>query len=80
MIDLVINVIYKLLRVHFDVHFLFRFHNRNVNNFDDKDDTSYRYRNDNYKRFFYQLCDNSSKNRFKHSKLIICSLIIIQSK
>ena len=41
MIDFITNVTYKLLYIHFDVHFLFRFHNRNINNFDNKNDTSY---------------------------------------
>ena len=77
MIDLVTNVTYKLFHVYFDIHFLFKFYNRNVNNFDNKDDTNYRYRNDNYKRFSYQFYDNSNKGRFEYSKLIICSLIII---
>ena len=77
MINFVINITYKFLRIYFRVHFLFKFHSRGVNNFDNKNDTNYRYRNNNYKRFSYQLCDNSNKDRFKYSKIIICSLIII---
>ena len=36
MIDFVINIIYRFFRVYF----LFRFHNRDVNNFDNKNDTN----------------------------------------
>ena len=78
MIDLITSVTHKFFRIHFDVHFLFKLHNRNVNNFDDKNDTNCRYRNNNYRRFSYQLYDNLNKGHFKYSKLIICLLIIIQ--
>ena len=78
MIGLVINITHKLLHIHFDVYFLFKFHNQNVNSFDDKNDTNYRCRNDNYRRLFCQFYDNSNKGRFELSKLIICSLIVIQ--
>ena len=80
MIDLIINVTHKFFRVHFNVYFLFKFHNRDVNNFNNKNNMNYRYRNNNYKRFFYQSCDNSNKDRFKYSKLINYLLIIIQSE
>ena len=80
MIDFITNVTYRFFRVHFNVYFLFKLHNRDVNNFDDKDDMNYRYRNNNCKRFSYQFCDNSNKDRFEYSQLIICSLIVIQFK
>ena len=80
MIDFIINVTHKIFRVHFNIYFLFKLHNRSVNNFDNKNNINCRCRNNNYKRFSYQLYDNSNKDRFKYSKLIICSLIIIQFK
>ena len=40
MIDFVINVTHKFLRVHFNVYFLFKLHSRDINNFDNRNNIS----------------------------------------